>query len=111
MNKPSRNEWMRDVELSQRNIVFPDTAANEARFWRTLISGKLTTVQVIGVVFYCGLVAGAIWDMAKGMFSIVELLFLGRVHYSILPSATLEDSEGACRCTEATASCEVAHEW
>lgn len=68
---------MRDVELRQRNIVFPDTAANEARFWRNLISGKLSAIQVIGIVLYCGIVAGPILYMAKEMTSIAGLLFLG----------------------------------
>ena len=77
MNKRSRNEWMRDVELRQRNIVFPDTAANEARFWRNIISGKLTTVQIIGVIVYAGAVAALTWLTAKEMISIVGLLFLG----------------------------------
>ncbi len=42
---------MRDVEARQRNIVFPDTAANEGRFWRNLYSGKqkLTKVQAVGL--------------------------------------------------------------
>ena len=77
MNRPSRNEWMRDIELRQRSVVFPDTAANEARFWRNLISGKLSTVQTIGVVIYCGAVAALAWLTAKEMISIVGLLFLG----------------------------------
>ena len=77
MNKPSRNEWIRDVELSQRNMVFPDTAANEARFWRNIISGKLTTVQIIGVIVYAGAVAALGWLTAKQMISIVGLIFLG----------------------------------
>ena len=75
MNKPS-NEWMRDVEHSQRNIVFPDTAANEARFWRNIISGKLSTVQRVGVLVICGAVAALTWLTAKEMISIEGLLFL-----------------------------------
>ncbi len=45
-------EWLRDVTDRQRNIVFPDTAANEARFWRNLFNGKRTLngVQFAGVV-------------------------------------------------------------
>jgi hypothetical protein len=44
-------EWQQDINARQRNIVFPDTAQNEARLWRNLASGKqkLTTVQVIGI--------------------------------------------------------------
>jgi len=68
---------MRDVELSQRNIVFPDTAASEARFWRNIISGKLTTVQTIGVIVYAGAVVALGWLTAKQMISIVGLMFLG----------------------------------
>lgn len=77
MKRGRKQEWMRDLELRQRNIVFPDTAANEARFWRNLISGKLSAVQVIGIILYCGIVAEAILYMAKGMTSLVGLLFLG----------------------------------
>jgi hypothetical protein len=47
--KPNRDEWMRDVAASQRNIVFPDTVANEARFWRNLGSRPLTAVQKVGL--------------------------------------------------------------
>jgi len=42
-----REEWLRDIEKRQRNVVFPDTVNNEARFWRNIIEGKqrLTVVQ------------------------------------------------------------------
>src|SRR5439155_1019781 len=29
-----REEWLQDIEARQRNVVFPDTVNNEARFWR-----------------------------------------------------------------------------
>ena len=47
----SLKEWERDVINRQRNIVFPDTAENEARFWRNVLSGKrpLTVAQKIGL--------------------------------------------------------------
>jgi H+/Cl- antiporter ClcA len=47
-----REEWLRDLNDRQRNIVFPDTAANEARFWRNLFNGTrtLSGVQITGVV-------------------------------------------------------------
>ncbi len=46
-----QEEWLRDVTDRQRNIVFPDTAANEARFWRNLFNGTrtLTGVQLAGI--------------------------------------------------------------
>src|SRR5262249_46570361 len=59
MNKPSRDEWMREVELSQRNTVFPDTVSNEARFWRNIISGKqpVSAALVVFAVLVCGILA------------------------------------------------------
>jgi hypothetical protein len=47
----SKEEWLQDIAARQRNIVFPDTAQNEARFWRNLIEGKgrLTIVQAVGI--------------------------------------------------------------
>jgi len=77
MTKRPPDEFRRDLELRQRNIVFPDTAANEARLWRSFISGKLSTVQVIGFVLICGIIAAPVWLMAKAMTSIFGLLFLG----------------------------------
>jgi len=45
------DEWQQDINARQRNIVFPDTAQNEARLWRNLATGKqkLTIVQAIGI--------------------------------------------------------------
>ena len=69
---------MRDVELRQRNIVFPDTAWNEARFWRNLISReRLNAAQVIAIVLICGVLAAPVWDIFHGMTSIKGWLFLG----------------------------------
>jgi ABC-type bacteriocin/lantibiotic exporter with double-glycine peptidase domain len=44
-------EWLQDLTDRQRNIVFPDTAANEARFWRNLFNGtrSLSGVQFAGI--------------------------------------------------------------
>ncbi len=45
-----REQWEQDVRDRQRNVVFPDTVQNEARFYRKVISGdgNLTLVQRIG---------------------------------------------------------------
>ena len=66
-----QEEWMRDIAARQRNIVFPDTASNEARFWRNIISSKrrLSTVQVIGIGIVGAAVAFVLWSMLKGMVS------------------------------------------
>jgi hypothetical protein len=60
---------MRDVNSRQRNIVFPDAAVNEARFWRNVISGKrsLTAVQVIGIVTICAVLILPVWDIVHAL--------------------------------------------
>jgi vacuolar-type H+-ATPase subunit I/STV1 len=42
---------MQDIRDRQRNIVFPDTVNNEARFWRNIFEGRqrLTLVGKIGL--------------------------------------------------------------
>src|SRR6478672_2398902 len=46
--KPTSEEWARDIEARQRNIVFPDTVQNEARFWRNLGNPPFTTAAKVG---------------------------------------------------------------
>jgi hypothetical protein len=88
-----RDEWLQDIEDRQRNVVFPNTAANEARFWRNLIDGKqrLTVTQKIGLaiisltvatlvatsIFEAGsLLRGAInWVIALGILVAFLALF------------------------------------
>lgn len=45
-------EWLQEVYDRQRNTAFPDTAANEARFWRHLFNGTrtLSSVQIACVL-------------------------------------------------------------
>jgi hypothetical protein len=49
--KKNPDDWLRDVASRQRNLVFPDTARNEAQFWRNLLEGRgqLTATQRVGV--------------------------------------------------------------
>lgn len=79
MKRTSRDEWLRDIDERQRNIVFPDTAANEARFWRSIIFGKsrLTTAQTIGITLMWLAVAFPLGAFLKWMtFSIYAWLAL-----------------------------------
>jgi hypothetical protein len=48
----SLQEWERDIRNRQRNIVFPDTVLNEARFFRNVVSGRAVwnPIQRIGVL-------------------------------------------------------------
>jgi len=57
-DRKKQREWLQDIEARQRNIVFPDTANNEARFWRNIMEGRqhLSIVQKVGVGLF-GLLA------------------------------------------------------
>lgn len=61
------DEWLRDVHDRQRNIVFPDTAANEARFWRNVFNGTrtLSGIQIAGVL----VLAVAVLAIVVGTFT------------------------------------------
>ena len=56
MQPMTLKEWERDVVNRQRNIVFPDTVLNEARFYRNILSGstQLTLSQRLGVLLIAG---------------------------------------------------------
>ena len=60
--KLKRDEWLRDIDARQRNVLFPDTAQNEARFWRNLYEGKqrVTGFQTVGLTIMVVLVIGLV---------------------------------------------------
>jgi hypothetical protein len=50
-------DWERDIINRQRNIVFPDTVLNEARFYRNIASGQalyrpMLKLGVVAVLLY-----------------------------------------------------------
>jgi hypothetical protein len=47
--KRTSEEWARDIEARQRNLVFPDTVQNEARFWRNVGNQPWTPATKIGL--------------------------------------------------------------
>lgn len=57
-HRRQHEEFLRDVDDRQRNIIFPDTVQNEARFWRNLGSPAFNTPAKIGfaliVLFFYG---------------------------------------------------------
>jgi predicted phage tail protein len=67
MKSGKQNEWQRDLYARQRNVVFPDTAANEARFWRNLITGKqkLSVAHIIGLGLMFLTLAGALYAVVS----------------------------------------------
>lgn len=55
-----KDDWLCDVHERQRNVVFPDTVQNEARFWRNIVSRKapLTTAGKVGLAILAFFVFG-----------------------------------------------------
>jgi|SRR5580704_7356992 hypothetical protein len=77
-----RDQWLQDIEARQRNVVFPDTVQNEARFWRNLGKGPSSASARAGLVvlavFVFGLAAvilistyraGFIWEFVASWLS------------------------------------------
>jgi len=60
-----RDEWLHDIDARQRNVVFPDTVVNEARFWRNIVKGgqRLTTIQKIGIGVLGLLAIGIVFEI------------------------------------------------
>ena len=87
-NNRERDQWLQDVEARQRNVVFPNTVQNEARFWRNLSKQSFTTstkvgLGILGVSVYGFLItilvaafqAGVGWRLAVGMILFCGPLF------------------------------------
>ena len=74
MKPNKRSEWQRDLRARQRNVVFPETAVNEARFWRNLITGKqqLSIAQIIGIGLMFLTLAGALFAVVSIQFQVSD---------------------------------------
>ena len=59
-NNHKQNRWLQDIEARQRNVVFPDTVQNEARFWRNLKDIPWKTSTKIGMAILALLVGASI---------------------------------------------------
>jgi hypothetical protein len=71
MRRRKREEWMQSVAERQHNTVFPDTAINEARFWRNIISGnqRLSLGQKLGILLIYLALGVAIWVWMSTLYS------------------------------------------
>ena len=69
-----REQWQRDVQNRQRNVVFPETLANETRLWRNILNGNATTLTWVGLavlgIFVFGFIVafGKILNDAGGLW-------------------------------------------
>jgi hypothetical protein len=73
MGKHGKDDWLRDIDARQRNLVFPDTVQNEGRFWRNRWSGKesLTFSQWIGILLMLATMVGCLatlWPRGEGLW-------------------------------------------
>ena len=65
-----REMWESDLQARQRNIVFPDTVTNAARFWRNFISGRqrLTAAQAAFIAIFGLTVVGFVVMLVRSQF-------------------------------------------
>jgi hypothetical protein len=73
VSRRDKDDWLRDINVRQRNVVFPDTVQNEGRFWRNIWSGKQSPSfsQWVGILIMLAAVAGliiAIWPREDGVW-------------------------------------------
>jgi hypothetical protein len=73
VSRTGKDDWLRDINARQRNVVFPDTVQNEGRFWRNIWSGKQTPSfsQWVGILIMLAGVVGlgiAIWPRGDGIW-------------------------------------------
>jgi hypothetical protein len=57
-DRKQHQQWMQDVEDRQRNVVFPQTLANETRLWRNVLSGEATALTWAGLAVFGTFVFG-----------------------------------------------------
>ena len=88
-------EFLKDVDSRQRNIVFPDTTRNEARFWKNIGNPAFNTpakigLAVIGISVF-GTVAFVLRDLTRendgveqlAIFALKYVLFFGPIFAAI----------------------------
>ena len=89
--RKQREQWQRDVQDRQRNVVFPQTLANETRLWQNILNGNATMLTWVALailaLFVFGLVvvflvilirAGATWSAI-----LAPLLIFGPIFWLI----------------------------
>jgi hypothetical protein len=81
MKRGSRDEWLHEVAARQAaQCRLPDTARNEATFWRNIISGKrhLTIAQITGIGIMWVAMGFPLWALLKWMrYSLFAWVALG----------------------------------
>jgi len=66
--KHQAEAWERDIPARQRNVVFPDTVQNEARFWRNLGNQPWTPTTRIGLAILSVFIFGLLGRLVIAAF-------------------------------------------
>jgi hypothetical protein len=61
-------DWARDMEARQHNLVFPDTVQNEARFWRNIGNQPWTPATKVGLALLGLFVFGFLGRLIVAVF-------------------------------------------
>jgi Flp pilus assembly protein TadB len=69
---------MRELQLAQRATVFPDTARNEAQFWRRLFSpaARLGRIHIVGIAILSAALAVALWTVRGIVTTVAGVAYL-----------------------------------
>jgi hypothetical protein len=94
-NRNKRDEFLDDIHNRQRNIVFPDTVANETRFWRNLgttplnIPSKIAFALLAAFVFGSGgFILVVTYKAGELVPLLLAMLLLGGTFFGIIAFAT-----------------------
>jgi len=68
-NYQKNPQWLRDVQSRQRNVVFPDTVQNEARFWRNLGTQQWSISTTVGLGLLSLFVFGSLGAIFYALFN------------------------------------------
>lgn len=90
-NQRKRDQWLQDIEARQRNVVFPDTVQNEARFWRNLGKQPFTTSTKVGLAllailgwgFFAFILFATFQEGVTWAFTLGMILFCGPIFGAI----------------------------
>jgi hypothetical protein len=90
-----REEWLRDVDARQRNVVFPNTVENETRFWRNLGQQPFTINTKVGLALLALLGWGFLIRIVVALFKeklawavILAMLLLWGPFFGVIAWAT-----------------------
>jgi hypothetical protein len=109
VSKHEQKQWLADINEAQRNIVFPDTLRNEAKFWQNLGNRPFTTVQKVGLGLLALFVIGQFlfwaavfrlddtWKKDLSAITILMFIVFGPIFFAVAwaTKRTLQSAHGS----------------